>query len=120
MFRLYIAIIRLNNFIEQYINVRRDFVPTILLYCIIVFLIYGSMLCLMMAIYSRNMQLICTEINLWLDCVFASFLFSLFMYWNKVVQMQDYITMDLQKQEGRLCTGFIWEGTGGRFLSARY
>jgi len=35
------------------------------------------------------------------------------MYWKKVVQMKDYITMDLQKQEGTLCTGFIWEGTGG-------
>jgi hypothetical protein len=34
--------------------------------------------------------------------------------------MQDYITTDLQKQEGTLCTGFIWEGTGGGFLSARY
>jgi len=42
------------------------------------------------------------------------------MYWKKVVQIKDYITTDLQKQEGTLCTGFIWEGTGGGFLSARY
>ena len=38
-----------------YINVRQNFVPTILLHRITFLLIYGSMFSLMMAVYSRNM-----------------------------------------------------------------
>jgi hypothetical protein len=43
MFRLYTATIRLSigflyNFIQLYVNVRRDFVRTILLHCVIVLL----------------------------------------------------------------------------------
>lgn len=63
----------LYNFIQMYINARWNLVPTILIHCIIIFIIYGSMFSLMKSIYSRNMQLVFTQIKLCLECDFASF-----------------------------------------------
>jgi hypothetical protein len=40
----------------------------------------GSMFGLMIAIYSRNMLLVYTQMKLCLDCEFISLLFSLYMW----------------------------------------
>jgi hypothetical protein len=50
-----LSYVLLLNFVQLYINVRRDLVPTILLHCIAVLHIYSFMFGLIMAIYSRNM-----------------------------------------------------------------
>jgi hypothetical protein len=57
------------------INVRQDLVRTILLRCILVFLICGSVFSLMITIYSRNLQLVYIQTKLVLDCNSVSFLF---------------------------------------------
>ena len=45
----------LHNFVQLYINARRDLVPNVLLRCITVLLICSSMFSLIMATYSGNM-----------------------------------------------------------------
>jgi hypothetical protein len=52
-----------------------DQISSLQFYCIF---IVGSVFSLMMAICSRNMPLVCTQIKLCVDCDFASFLFSLY------------------------------------------
>jgi len=70
----------LYNLIQLYINAKTRSRPTNVWHCIILLLIYSSMFSLMMAIYSRNMQLICTQIKLCLDCDLIYFLFSLYVH----------------------------------------
>ena len=86
------------------INVRRDLVPTILLYCITVLLIYSLMFSLIMATYSRNIRIACLRSVLCLNGDFAHF----FHLTYEIVKFNVCMKSDIPKVTKLIWKYLIW------------